>query len=206
MEAISRHGGIFIAKPRLDQGEILKRGSAAFEAGTTAWGIDIDSVGLQTLRNRKTQTGRKSENELRELKNYTSLPFIVKGIMSINDAELACQAGADAVVVSNHGGRILDMLPSTVSVLPEVAKYIKQNYPEVIILADGGIRSGSDIFKMISLGADAVLIGRPLAIATVAFGRFGAQSLFKNLRNELESIMANLGIRDLTAIRGSGSA
>ncbi|MES0490602.1 MAG: alpha-hydroxy-acid oxidizing protein [Leptospirales bacterium] len=203
MEAISRHGGIFIAKPRLDQDEILKRASAALEAGATAWGIDIDSVGIQTFRNRKTATSRKTESELAELKNHISLPFIVKGIMTINDADLACKAGAHAIVVSNHGGRILDMLPSTVSVLPEIAKHIKQNYPEVVILADGGIRTGSDIFKMISLGADAVLIGRPLAIATIAFGRFGAESLFRNLKNELESIMVNLGIADFAAIRGS---
>ena len=95
------------------------------------------------------------------------LPVVVKGIMGADDAHDAVNSGADAVVVSNHGGRILDFNRSALEVLPEVVEAVGAKVP---VLLDSGIRSGGDIVKAMALGAKAVLIGRPVAWGVGAFG------------------------------------
>ena len=93
------------------------------------------------------------------LRNVTPMKIILKGVMTEEDAELAVEHGADAIVVSNHGGRQLDSSPSTLEALPSIASAVKGMIP---ILFDGGVRHGSDVFKAIALGADLVLVGRPV--------------------------------------------
>ena len=90
------------------------------------------------------------------------LPFILKGLMTVDEAILAAEAGVDAIVVSNHGCRVLDCTPGAADVLPQIAKAVKG---KTKILADGGVRTGVDVLKLIALGADGVLIGRPFVTA-----------------------------------------
>ncbi len=95
----------------------------------------------------------------------TRLPFIIKGIMTVDDALMAVESGASAIIVSNHGGRVLDYTPGTCEVLPDIAKSVKG---KITILVDGGVRTGVDVVKMLGLGADAVLMGRPLLLLLLA--------------------------------------
>ena len=97
--------------------------------------------------------------ELHEIVSMSDVPFIVKGIMTVRGALKAEAAGADAIVVSNHGGRVLDQCPSTAEVLPEIVDAVKG---KMKIFVDGGIRSGTDVFKALALGADGVFICRRL--------------------------------------------
>jgi len=118
------------------------------------------------------------------------MKFILKGIMTPEDARLSLEAGADAIVVSNHGGRVLDHTPGVAEVLPSVAESVKG---KIFILADGGIRSGGDVLKMLALGADAVMIGRPFSVAAVGGLKEGVAKYLDQIRSELISTMILTG-------------
>ncbi|HRP70120.1 MAG TPA: alpha-hydroxy-acid oxidizing protein, partial [Turneriella sp.] len=193
--------GIPVFKPRADQKELISRIYDAEKAGATAWAIDIDGVSFKTMKLKSAETRHKSLEELKELAAASQLPFIIKGVMSEHDAEVAALAGAAAIVVSNHGGRVLDALPGTARVLPRIAAWVKQNAPQLQVLADGGVRSGSDVFRMLALGAEAVLIGRPIAIIAVGYGRMGVQSLIQSYTDELKQTLRVLNLPSLAAIR-----
>jgi 4-hydroxymandelate oxidase len=142
---------------------------------------------------------RKNLEEMRALVASTSLPFIAKGIMGIEDALVAVEAGAAAISVSNHGGRVQDHTPGVAEVLPEIASEVKG---KVTVFADGGIRTGYDVLKMIALGADAVLVGRDLIRAAVGGGRQGVRIHMDHLRSTLAKAMVMTGyssIRDVTS-------
>lgn len=195
IKAISKHNGrgIAIIKPR-SQEEIIKRIRTAEQAGALAVGIDIDGAGLITMALKGQPVSTKSFKELVELVQSTNLPFIIKGIMTPDEAELSVNTGAKAIVVSNHGGRILDHMPGSADVLPQIAEKVKG---KITIFADGGIRSGADVLKMLALGADAVLIGRPLAIASIGGGREGVEFVLKKLKGELSQAMLLTGTGDV---------
>lgn len=133
------------------------------------------------------------------LRTQTSLPLLIKGIISPADARLAIEAGADGVIVSNHGGRTLDTLPATADALPRVAQAVAGRVP---VLCDGGIRRGTDVLKALALGAQAVLIGRPQLHALAVGGATGVAHLLSILRSELEVAMALTGCRTLADIDG----
>lgn len=192
--------GFPVFKPRSDQAELMRRIAEAERAGAAAWGIDIDGVSFKTMVLKNAATSRKSAAELKELIISTELPCVIKGVMSVADAMTAANAGASAIVVSNHGGRVLDGMPGTARVLPAVSAWVRQNAPQMQVFADGGIRSGADVFRMLALGADAVLIGRPVAIMAVGFGRVGVQSLMNHYIAELKQTMRVLGISRLSEI------
>ena len=139
----------------------------------------------------------KTVEEIKEIVQSTKLPFILKGIMTSDEAKLAVEAGVDAIVVSNHGGRVLDQTPGVADVLEEIAKEVKG---KVIILADGGVRSGADILKMIALGADAVLIGRPFVTASFGGKAEGVKSYIDFLKGELKSAMVLTGCKSIKDI------
>ncbi len=132
------------------------------------------------------------------LTGITSLPVFVKGILHPDDAERAIAAGATGVVVSNHGGRVLDSAPAAIAALPAISARLNGAAP---ILFDSGIRRGSDAFKAIALGADAVMIGRPYIWALSVAGALGVAHLIRTLREELEITMALMGCRTLADIR-----
>ena len=124
------------------------------------------------------------------LRSLTTLPIVLKGILDPDDAEQAIGAGADGIVVSNHGARNIDTLPATIDALPAVAERVAGRIPVVI---DGGIRRGTDVLKSIALGATAVMIGRPYVYALAVGGSDGVRHCVELLRRELEMAMALTG-------------
>lgn len=129
------------------------------------------------------------------------LKIILKGVMTAEDAVLAVQHGADGIIVSNHGGRQLDSAPSTIEALPEIVDAVKNSIP---IMFDGGIRRGSDVFKVLALGADFILIGRPVLYGLGYKGQEGVEAVVNILERELSRVMALAGTTDISKIkRGS---
>mgnify|MGYP001304112248 CR=1 FL=1 len=191
--------GIPIIKPR-DNSDVIENIKKAESVNSLAVGMDIDGAGLVTMALKGQPVGPKTVEELKEIVSSTNLPFILKGIMTVEEAKLAVEVGAKAIVVSNHGGRVLDHCQSTASVLPEISKAVKG---KVMILVDGGIRTGVDVFKMIALGADGVLIGRPIIVG--AFGGYeeGVSLVLNKMKNELYQTMILTGSEDLSSIDSS---
>ena len=159
--------------------------------------MDIDAAGLPFLKNMTPPAGSKTVEELREIAEMAGLPFIVKGIMTVRGAQKALEAGASAIVVSNHGGRVLDQCPATAEVLPEIAQAVGG---KLKILVDGGIRSGMDLFKALALGADAALVCRPFVPAVYGGGAEGVQALVDKLGGELADTMEMCGAASLKDI------
>lgn len=124
-------------------------------------------------------------------------PLVIKGIMTEEDAELAVASGADAIVVSNHGGRQLDGAPATIDVLPQIVRRVKG---KTEIWVDGGIRSGQDLFKAIALGADATMIGRAYQYGLGANGEAGVTTALSLIARELDLTMAFCGLRDINDV------
>ncbi len=131
------------------------------------------------------------------LRSQTRLPLWLKGVMHPDDARAAVEAGAEGVVVSNHGGRELDGAPAALSALPAVRAAVGPDYP---LLFDGGIRSGEDVFRAVALGANGVMVGRLQACALAVAGALGVGHMVKLLREELEVCMALAGCATLADI------
>jgi 4-hydroxymandelate oxidase len=131
------------------------------------------------------------------LRSKTNLPVLLKGIMTAEDAALSLGAGVNGIVVSNHGGRELDTVPATISVLPEVVEKIGGRIP---VLVDGGVRRGTDVLKALALGANAVLVGRPYLFALSVAGAPGIARMMGILKREFEMAMALAGRRSLAEI------
>mgnify|MGYP002769542547 FL=1 len=139
-------------------------------------------------------------DDLRWLRAQTQLPIIVKGILSPAQAQQAVDLGADALIVSNHGGRVLDGVVSPIEVLPAIAQAVQGQVP---LLLDSGVRHGTDVVKALALGASAALIGRPQLYALATAGLVGVAHLLHLLRAELELTMAQLGcatVADITPV------
>lgn len=198
LKVIAENGGFGVPtiKP-WKKDEIMKKIKLAEEAGAIAVAMDIDAAGLALLGMQGKPVAPKSVEELKEIISSTSLPFILKGIMTVEGAKKALEAGVYGIVVSNHGGRVLDETPSTIEVLPEIAKVVKG---KMKIFIDGGIRSGLDIFKSLALGADAVLIGRPYAVAVYGGETEGVELYTHKLGRELHDTMLMTGAKSLKDI------
>lgn len=171
----------------------------------------IDAVNLQGMR-RLAPQDRVFGNELLAaaptwkdlawLQSRTRLPVLVKGILSPQDARVAIDQGVSGVVVSNHGGRTLDTAPTSLHALPAIATEVAGAVP---VLMDGGIRRGTDIFKALARGADAVLVGRPILHGLAAAGALGVAHVLKILLTEFETTMALAGCATLHDIRLSAT-
>ncbi len=162
-----------------------------------AMAMDIDAAGLPFLKNLTPPAGSKSVDELREIIKMAGVPFIIKGVMNVKTAEKAIAAQADAIVVSNHGGRVLDQCPATAEVLEEIAEAVKGRAK---VFVDGGIRSGTDVFKALALGADGVLICRPFVTAVYGGGEEGVRCYIEKIGAELADTMAMCGAYSLGEI------
>lgn len=197
-EAIKKAGGMGIPTVKPWNVEMVREKMALVkDAGAFAAAMDIDAAGLPFLKNFNPPAGSKSVEELREIVKAAGVPFIVKGIMTVKGALKAKEAGAAAIVVSNHGGRVLDQCPATAEVLEEIATAVDGSMK---IFVDGGIRSGTDVFKALALGADAVIIARPFVTAVYGGGREGVEAYIQKIGSELADTMAMCGVSSLAEI------
>ena len=187
LQAIREAGGwgVQIFKPR-EQKVLISLLQEAEKAGAIAVGVDLDGAGSVAMAMKRQPVFRKSLGELQELVQATSLPFILKGITSEEDAEAALETGCRVVSISNHGGRTLDYMAGVADVLPQLVPILKG---KVVITADGGIRTGFDAIKMLALGADFVMVGREFIRAAIGGGaegvRIEAEFLFQDLRKAM---------------------
>lgn len=196
-DAIAKYGvGIPTVKP-WNRELVFKKIDLAKESGAKVLCMDIDASGLPFLRNTNPPSGSKSVEELRQIIEYAGMPFILKGIMTPAGARKAQEAGAAGIIVSNHGGRVLDQTPATANVLPAIAKAVDGS---MTVLVDGGIRTGLDVFKALALGADAVLIGRPFVVSAYGGGGKGVKAYADKLGAELRDTMQMCGPRTLAEI------
>lgn len=192
--------GIPFIKP-WEGGEMDEKFDKARATGCNVFGMDVDAAGLITLRQMGRPVSPKTPDELKEIiakVHGWGARFILKGIMTPDEAELAVEVGADAIVVSNHGGRVLDNTPGAAEVLPAIAKAVSG---KLDILADGGVRTGGDVLKLIALGADAVLIGRPISVAAVGGLQEGVEQYFATIKGQLVQAMVLTGsqiVKDIT--------
>lgn len=159
--------------------------------------MDIDAAGLPFLKNLDPPAGSKTVEELRQIIKLAGAPFIVKGVMTVKGALKAKEAGADAIIVSNHGGRVLDQCPATAEVLEAIANAVGDSMK---ILVDGGIRCGADVFKALALGADGVVIARPFVTAVYGGEKEGVRSYIEKIGSELEDTMKMCGVSSLNEI------
>ena len=176
---------------------IKKKIELTKEANAFAVAMDIDAAGLPFLKNFTPPAGSKSVEQLREIVELLDVPFIVKGIMTPKAALKAKEAGASAIVVSNHGGRVLDQCPATAEVLKDIVKAVDGSMK---IFVDGGIRTGVDVFKALALGADAVIIARPFVSSVYVGAGEAVKELAEKLKHELEDTMAMCGACSLEEI------
>jgi len=199
LQALAEHEGMGVPvfKPRSDNSEIIERIRAAEKARAVAVGMDIDALVFKTMAMKNQSVGPKRLDELKEIISSTDMPFILKGIMNVRDAIQAVEAGAHAIIISNHGGRVLDEMAGSMDVIEEIAGEVKGR---IRILIDGGFRTGVDVLKALALGADAVLIGRPVAIAAVGMGARGVAFYLENIRRELEQAMILTGCGSVAEI------
>jgi isopentenyl diphosphate isomerase/L-lactate dehydrogenase-like FMN-dependent dehydrogenase len=195
IKAADGHGIPFV-KPWEDE-ELFAKLELAKATGCDTLGMDIDAAGLITLRRMGRPVSPKPLEKLTDIVRKCGMKFILKGIMTTDEAELALSAGAEAIVVSNHGGRVMDHTPATATVLPDIADRVKGR---ITILVDGGVRTGGDILKMLALGADAVMIGRPFSVAAVGGLQSGVEKYIETLHGELKQAMVLTGTRSAAAV------
>jgi 4-hydroxymandelate oxidase len=193
---------LYVLRDRAASERMLDR---AVEAGYGAVVFTVD-LPVGGLRYRDARNGFEIPEDMRArggdydpvltwddiawIKDRTGLPVLVKGILAAEDAPVAIEAGADGIVVSNHGGRQLDATAAGVDALPEVVEAVAGRIP---VLMDGGVRRGTDIFTALALGAAAVLVGRPIAWGLAADGEDGVARVLEILRAGLENAMILTG-------------
>ena len=162
--------------------------------------MDIDGAGLPFLKGQQPPAGAKGVSQLREIAkacHAADTPFVLKGIMTERGAEKAMKAGVDGIVVSNHGGRVQDGVEATATVLPEISRAVGD---DLVVLVDGGIRSGVDVFRALALGANAVLMCRPFVVAMYGGGEQGVMDLLAQLQGELADTMEMCGAETVSDI------
>lgn len=196
--AIRKLGGAGIPTVKPWNMEIIReKMELVKQSGAFAVAMDIDAAGLPFIQHLDPPAGSKSVEELKEIVKMAEIPFILKGVMTPKAALKALEAGVQGIVVSNHGGRVLDQCPSTAEVLPSIAK---ATGGALKIFVDGGLRSGTDVFKALALGADAVLIARPFVTAVYGGQEEGVATYVRKIAGELEDTMRMCGAHSLDEI------
>ena len=184
-----------IVKPFQDTEAMVKDLKEAEAGGAIAVGTDIDFFYGAKRADRPfapKAMGPRSLEEMKKLVKTTQLPFILKGVLSAQDAEKALEIGAGGIVVSNHGGAIIDYAAHPLEVLPEIKQVIGDKMP---IFVDSGFRRGSDVMKALALGANAVLVGWLLVMGLAADGSQGVTEMINILTAELRRIMSVTGCK-----------
>ena len=189
-----------IIKPYKDHDKIFEKIDMAQREGCFAIGMDTSffygsQVGEKVIASNIVSP--KSAEELKSFIEYSKLPFILKGILSERDADKALNIGASAIVVSHHSGSVMDYAVPPMMILPRIAKLVNNAIP---ILIDGDIKRGSDVFKALALGADAVLVGRALMAGMELDGSEGVTKVVKGITEELRRIMGQTGCTSLKDI------
>ena len=194
LESIRRHHADAIPVFNPMPNDVILQKMEMFENDALAMCVVVDSAGLSHWKHSGPQPGSKTVSDLRELRAHTGKPFLVKGIMTAKGALQAVEAGADGIIVSNHGGRALADVPGTAEVLPEIVRAVKG---QATIIVDGGIRHGVDMVKALAIGADAVLICRPYAVAWFGGGAEGVKAYIEMLKTECREAMYMTGARKI---------
>ncbi len=194
--------GVPTINPWADREEFWKRVKLCEEVGAMAIATDLDAIGLGYQYSGKA--GSKNEGvcsrnvgELKELVESVEVPVIIKGIMSVKAAVKAAETGAYGILISNHGGNIVESSLAPCDVVEEISKKLGNS---IKIFADGGVRSGEDVFKMLALGADAVGIGRPYTVAVYGGGKDGTATYTHKIFWELQNIMRLANCQNLKDI------
>ena len=196
--AIKAAGGLGIPTVKPWNLETIREKMELVKAsGSFAVAMDIDGAGLPFLKNLTPPAGSKTVDELRDVAEMAGVPFIIKGIMTRRGALKAKDAGGAAIVVSNHGGRVLDQCPATAEVLEDIVEAVGGRMK---ILVDGGLRSGVDVFKALAMGADGVLLGRPFVTAVYGGVAEGVQCYIDKIGGELEDTMRMCGANTISDI------
>jgi 4-hydroxymandelate oxidase len=188
--------GVPTIKP-WNQELVMEKLTLVKESGAFAVSMDIDAAGLPFLKNMQPPAGPKSVEALKILIEKAECPFIIKGIMTVKGALKAKEAGAAGIVVSNHGGRVLDQCPATAEVLMSIVDAVGK---DMVVLVDGGIRTGVDVFKALAMGAHGVIIARPFVSAVYGGAKEGVQCLVDQLHNELIDTMIMCGVHSISEI------
>ncbi|HEX7467386.1 MAG TPA: alpha-hydroxy-acid oxidizing protein [Methanobacterium sp.] len=188
--------GIPIFKPQ-SQERLLELIRKAEELKVIAVGVDLEGAGSTYWNASNKPVYRKSEKEITELVDSTEKPVIFKGIMSIEDAIKVLDSGAGACYISNHGGRVLDGGQGMADVLPEIANEISGKIP---IMADGAVRTGFDVLKVLALGADIALVGRPLARMSISGGEVAVKMYYNYMKDDLKKAMILTGCDNIKEV------
>ena len=196
--AIAEVGGVGVPTVKPWGADVVAdRLALARKSGAFAIAMDVDAAGLPFLKGLEPPAGPKSPEQLTAIVREAGVPFVVKGVMTPRGAQKAVEAGAAAIIVSNHGGRVLDGCPATAEVLPAIADAVAGR---CTVLVDGGIRSGLDVFRALALGADGVLVCRPFVVAAFGGGHAAMQGLLAQYRAELADAMEMCGARTVAEI------
>ena len=183
------------AKPFGDRGKMFRALEEIQEAGVTWVGIETDAGQGTKIHDKQVASdcAPLSLQELKDIRKKVSCPLICKGILSRRDAEKCVEAGADGMVVSNHGAHTLDYLPHALQVLDEIVEAVGD---AAVLIADGGFRRGSDVLKGLAFGASVVGLGRPILYGLAARGREGVYHLIDEITKEMVRIMSLIGAED----------
>ena len=204
LKAIKESGreGIPFIKPWEDE-LLLERLEKAKAIGCEYIGMDIDSIGLINVKVNGGSMPTRNASQYKELIKKLPFKVIVKGIMDPDEADKCVDMGVAGIIVSNHGGRILDHSRSTVSALPGIVSAVDGRVP---VLVDGGVRSGFDMLKMMALGADAVLIGRPFTTNAMGDLENGVGEYIDKVKYQFIQAMLLTGCSSLTELKEKGSS
>ncbi len=186
-------------KPYEDRKKMFQAIEEIQEAGVQWVGIEIDSGQGTKIKDRQMASDCTplSLQELKEIRDKVSRPLIFKGVLSREDAIKSIDAGADGILVSNHGAHTLDYLPHPFQVMDDIVRVAQG---KTVIMVDGGFRRGSDILKGLAFGASLVGLGRPILYALASYGRDGIKVLIEEITKELERIMSMVGALDPASV------
>ncbi|MCQ2524496.1 MAG: alpha-hydroxy-acid oxidizing protein [Lachnospiraceae bacterium] len=197
-EMLSTNAAVIkIIKPYKDRGMITERIKFAEEHGAFAVGMDIDHAfsrkGYDEIEGDEMRP--VTEAELKSIISSTKLPFVIKGVLSVSDAQKAVNAGASAIVISHHNGRLDTAVPPLMII--EDIKKVVGNMP---IFVDCSVQSGLDVYKCLALGATAVCVGRPLMPRLKENGSDGVKDIINEITNDLKYTMSMTGASNLASI------